>query len=276
MSGVSGRRIALDVAGLFVVPAALVAIFLFVPRSVQWSLAFDHGDPRPHALLTAAYVHATPLHLYSNLVAYVVAAGFTHWLSLASGGRAWFWQTVPVFLVVLPVLVNLTDWLVFAVWYPTWELRALGFSGVAAGFGGMLLVALARFVGRRFDRALGRAVGTATFLLALQVAALRYGGGATPYVTGLVVGGLLSLGWWYASRREGPVVARPLPRETVQSAAIVGLILFVIAAVVLALFPRPEAVARGGVLTGVVAHAAGFAWGIALSWATGRLTDGVP
>jgi hypothetical protein len=272
VSVVSRRRVALDVAGLLVVPAALVGVFLFVPRSVQWSLAFDHGAPRPHALLTAAYVHATPLHLYSNLVAYVVAAGFTHWLSLASDARAWFWRTVPVFLTVLPVLVNLTDWLVFAVWYPAWELRALGFSGVAAGFGGALLVALARFVGRRFGPALGRTVGAATFLLTLQVAALRYGGGATPYVTALVVGGLLALGWRYAARRERPVPTRPLRRETVQSAAVVCLNLFVLAAVVLALFPRPEAVARGGVLTGVVAHAAGFAWGIGLSWVTGHAT----
>jgi hypothetical protein len=272
MPGVSRRGVAVDVAGLLVVPAALVAVFLVVPRSVQWSLAFDHGAPEPHTLLTAAYVHATPLHLYSNVVAYVVAAGFTHWLSLASDARGWFWRTVPVFLTVLPVLVNLTDWLVFAVWYPAWSLRALGFSGVAAGFGGMLLVALARFVGRRFDRALGRTVGVATCLLALQVAAVRYGGGAAPYVTGLVVGGLLVLGVWYASRRERPVVGRPLSREAVQSAAVVVLILFVLAAVVLALFPRPDAVARGGVLTGVVAHAAGFAWGIVLSWATGRPT----
>ena len=276
MSTLSRRGVAVDVAGLVFVPAALVAIFLFVPRSVQWSLAFDHGDPRASALLTAAYVHATPLHLYSNVVAYVVAAGFSHWLSLASDGRDWFWRTVPVFLVVLPVLVNLTDWLVFAVWYPGWELRALGFSGVAAGFGGMLLVALARFVGSRFDSALGRAVGGAAFLLALQVAALRYGGGAAPYVTGLAAGGLLALGWWYASRRARPVVARPLPRETVQSGAVVVLILFVLAAVVLALFPRPDAAARGGVLTGVVAHAAGFAWGTALSLATGRLAGDEP
>ena len=47
------------------------------------------------------------------------------------------WLLVPVFLTVLPVLVNLTDWAVLSALYPGVDLRALGFSGVAAGFGGV-------------------------------------------------------------------------------------------------------------------------------------------
>lgn len=272
MSTVPARRVALDLLGLAAVAAALVSVYALVPLAVQRSLAFDHGDPRAYALLTAAYVHATLPHLLSNLLAYVVAAGFAHWLCLASDSRRWFWRTAMVFLTVLPVLVNLTDWAVLSVLYPTVTVRALGFSGVAAGFGGMLVVALSRFVRVRSDRALGRAVGLGTTLVVLQVVALRTGvGGQTAVVIGLVAVGLLSLGGWYLVRR-GPPDSDAFRRETAWSAGVVVLVIVVIGAVALSLFPRADAVVRGGVLTGVVAHAAGFGWGVVLSTATGHAT----
>jgi hypothetical protein len=273
VSTVPARRVALDLLGLAAVAAVLVAVYALVPLGVQRSLAFDHGDPRPYAPLTAAYVHATLPHLLSNLLAYVVTAGFAHWLCLASDGRRWFWRTTAAFLTVLPVLVNLTDWAVLSVLYPAVDLRALGFSGVAAGFGGMLPVALSRFVRVRFDRALGRAVGLGTALLVLQIVAFRVAlGGPPPVVTGLVAVGLLSLAGWYVVRRGRPGldVRR---RETAWSAGVVVLVLVVIGAVVLSLFPRTDAVVRGGVLTGVVAHAAGFGWGVVLAVATGYATE---
>jgi hypothetical protein len=273
VSSIPARRVALDLFGLAAVAVVLVAVYVLVPSGVQRSLVFDHGDPRPHALLTAAYVHATPAHLLSNLIAYVVTAGFAHWLCLVSDGRRWFWRTTLVFLTLLPVLVNLTDWAVLSVLYPAMTVRALGFSGVAAGFGGMLVVALSRFVRVRFDRALGRAVGLGAALVGLQVVTLRVGSnGPRLAVTGLVTVGLLSLGGWYVARRGVPDPAT-FSRETAWSAGVTGLVLFVIGAVVLSLFPRATTVARGGVLMGVVAHAAGFGWGVVLSAATGHATD---
>jgi putative effector of murein hydrolase len=69
------------------------------------------------------------------------------------------------------------------------------------------------------------------------------------------------------------VPARRVALDLFGLAAVAGLVLFVIGAVVLSLFPRATTVARDGVLMGVVAHTAGFGWGVVLSAATGHATD---
>lgn len=257
----SNRTLALDATLLLSIPLVLAAIHFLTPAALQEALAFDHSRFNVYTLLTAAYVHNSNLHLYSNLLGYGLTVTYAYALCLNSDELPWFRRTLPVHLLALPVLVNLTSYAIFALQFSDADPTGRGFSGVVAGFGGFLLVALYVFVKRRHDAEIAYAVGLSTFLLLMQLVDLRYAGGLRVSVTGLVV---LGMGLTFVPYlRAGVELPRGEDREDAAvSAVAVVLVGVVLATLLLGLFPSAEALVGEGSFTNVFAHAAGFLWGI--------------
>jgi len=260
----SDRTLALDAALLLSIPTLLAAIHFLTPTSLQQILVFDHTRFNGYTLLTAAYVHASNTHLFSNLVGYALTALYTYALCLFVDERQWFRRTLPLHLLVLPVLVNLTSYAIFQLQYPDADPVSRGFSGVVGGLGGFLLVALYVFVKKRHDGEIAYAVGLTVFLLLMQLIDLRYAGGFRPSVTGLVLLGSGLVFVQYA-RRGVEVPDGEARHKVVITAGAVGLVGVVLGVLILGLFPEAEALVEGGSFTNVFAHAAGFVWGIVLT-----------
>ena len=258
------RIVALDATLLLTVPTLLAAIHFLTPTTLQNALAFNHTRFNGYTLLTAAYVHASNTHLYNNLVGYALTATYTYALCLFADERQWFRRTLPIYLLALPVLVNLTSYAIFQLQYPDADPVSRGFSGVVGGLGGFLLVALYVFVKKRHDGQLAYAVGLTTFLLLMQLIDLRYAGGFRLSVTGLVLlGGALVFGQY--AWRGVEVPDGEARRAAVITAGAVGLVGVVLGVLILGLFPEAEALVEGGSFTNVFAHAAGFLWGIVVA-----------
>lgn len=258
------RQVTCDLAGLVAISAMLALVHFTIPPLFQQNLAFAHTGSELYTLVTAAYVHSSNGHLFGNLVGFALTAGYTYWLCLAIDGRRWFWWTTAAFLVLLPVLVNVTSWLLFMIQFPGLELTSRGFSGVVAGYGGMLLVALTRFVRMRFNRDLGQVVGISVFLVLMQVIDFRYQSGFSPTVGGLVIIGLGLVSGSYVAQ-HGVSTSIGTQRRALQNGGVVGLVVVVLTLLILGLFPAAGDLTEGGTLTNVFAHAAGFGWGIILS-----------
>lgn len=259
------RPLLVDLGLVLAVALLLAAVHLLVPRPLQEALAFHHGTFNVHGLLTSAYVHASDAHLRNNLVGYLLAALYTLVLCQAAGERPWFRRTLALLLLVVPVLVSLGSYAVFQLRYPGTDPVSRGFSGVVAGFGGFLLVALAAYVRTRYSPALGRAVGAGTVLLLLVEVDLVTAGRVRPVVAGLAALGVLlllgSLAW------AGALAPTALSdRAVLTDAVAVVLVVAVLSLVVVNLFPAD--VVRDGALTNVFAHALGFALGAATAFAT--------
>ncbi|WP_135829659.1 hypothetical protein [Halorussus halobius] len=264
-----------DLAGVAAVGVLLVAVHLLLPASTNDRLAFDHAAFAPVAslasdglaalalgrtqldnLLTAAYVHAGPAHLLSNLGGYASLAAVTYLVCLHAGRRAWFRRTVPVLLVVLPVTVNLTSYALLAARFPDTSPISRGFSGVVAGFGGFLVVAVAVHLRRTYARETVSLVGL--FATALLVGELRWiyasrvgllEGGTVAVGLALSVSGILARGYeaTYADAHY---------RRVGQDLLYVGLVLALLVWLVYGLFPADPL--ADGAFTNVFAHGAGF------------------
>ena len=269
MAGMASHRpLTLDAALLFSIPLLLAAIHFLAPTALQQALAFDHTRFNGYTLLTAAYVHASNTHLFSNLVGYALTAIYTYMICLDVDELPWFRRTLPIHLVALPVLVNLTSYAIFQLQYPDADPISRGFSGVVGGLGGFLLVALYVFVKKRHDGELAWAVGLTIFLLLMQLIDLRYAGGFRASVTGLVLLGSGLVFVQYA-RNGVEVPDGEVRRDAVITAGAVGLVGVVLGVLILGLFPESEALVEGGTFTNVFAHAAGFVWGIVIACVSG-------
>jgi hypothetical protein len=264
--GRSRRGLTLDLAFVVAVPTLLVGVHLATPGPVRYDLAFAHDEFVPHTLFTAAYVHADRAHLAGNVVGYLLPTLYAYLLCVRVGRRRWFLATTLSCLVALPVLVNLVDYLVLTSLFPRVDVVTRGFSGVAAGFGGFLLVALVVSLRDRF-RDLGWRVGQVTVLIVFLELDATYAGGLRPVTVGLVaVGVAVSLGeyaWRYGlSLPEGTDERRALALQAGEVVVVVLAILLQVASMF------PTRVIQDGALVGVVAHAAGFLLGgaIAIAW----------
>lgn len=261
------RRFADDVGLVLAVVGLLAGLQFLVPRSAQSVLYFRHDLAEPWTLLTASYVHADADHLARNVLGYLLAAAYAYALCVGAGRRGWFRRTLAAFLVVLPVLVALASYAVFALGYPSMRLSSKGFSGVVGGFAGFLLVALYAYLGERRSASVGASVCVSLFLLCLFSVDVRYAGGVRPEMAGPVAAGVALAGGWTAV--EGRVGLPGRRRwAAVEDAAVVTLVGAVLGVLTFGLFPDPSAVVRDGAVTNVFAHAAGLFLGIGLSAAT--------
>ncbi|WP_311172279.1 hypothetical protein [Halobellus ordinarius] len=144
-----------DVAGLVGIALMLAGIQYYALLPVRDALVFDHGRVRGYTLLTAAYVHTSETYLLQNLDAYLRIVEFPYLYSVARHGRRWFWRTTLALLFVLPIL---TSYALLPVLYPGVTPVTYGFSDIAAGFAGVLIVAVGRYVQARHSTTVAWAV----------------------------------------------------------------------------------------------------------------------
>jgi hypothetical protein len=129
---------------------------------------------------------------------------------------------------------------------------------------GFLLVALYVFVRKRHSRKIGYATGLIILLLLMQLIDLRYSGSFRPLVTGLIaLASLLVLSPYFRSGIEIP--GKEERRNIGLSIAGIAVVGFILAYLILKLFPEPGALTEGGAFTNIFGHAAGFLWGTIVS-----------
>jgi hypothetical protein len=245
LQGHRPRQVALDAVLLAAVPVLLAVVHHGVPLGVRRDLAFDHAAPAAHAYLTSAYVHADAAHLHGNLIGYGLVATYAYLLCLQAGRRRWFHATYAAFLLVLPVV----------------GLVSQGFSGVAAGFGGFLVVALVAYLRDAYGHGVGVGVGQAAVLLLLLQVDTTYAGRVRPVTAGLALAGVALVAGWYAREHDlsipaGAVARRRLAVDAFEVAVVVGVLWLQVAM----LFPADPV--SDGAFVGVIAHAAGFVLGL--------------
>lgn len=250
-------------ATIFTVGATLTAIHFGIPTSIQKQLALDQSHPEPWMFLTSAYVHNSTQHLVGNLLGFGIGAVVASQLCDLQGRRRWFRVTTGLLLLVLPVLVGLTDFVVFQ--SQGLEPTTRGFSAVVAGCVGFVLVALARWVADRYGQRIGSNMGLVVFLLLMGEILFIYQNG---HLVGL---GPLLLLFTGLSLTLGTVVRRVGKKEwrgtkrrrLFVDAGFVVVVTTLLAALVWGLFPAH--VVQDGSVTNILAHLAGLGWGISLA-----------
>ncbi|WP_424018953.1 hypothetical protein ACOZ4N_05650 [Halorientalis pallida] len=269
-ASVDRSRTALRDMGLIgVVAVVLVWIHVALPSAVRTRMALRHESVDPVSLYTSAFVHLDLTHLVGNVAGFVAAALVAYGLCVQIGHRRWFRVTFVGFLLVLPVAVSLTSYVIIGLLYPGIEPVSRGFSGVGAAFAGFVFVALLASLNRLYDYRVAGYSGLAIWLLLLFEVYLIYVGNVTP-----VVGGLFAVGWGaclVGIRRESTrptMLSRPRSRlELIQLAQTV-LVVILLVSFVSVLFPAE--IVEGGAVTNVFAHAAGFGYGIGGAALTAR------
>jgi hypothetical protein len=252
-------------AALVALPLLLVVIHFVLAESVRQALVFDYSHFPSYTVFTGAFIHASDMHLYRNLVGYSLVVGYAFALSYYNGGLRWFRRTLLVSAIVLPILVNLTSYVILSWQYPGSDPVSRGFSGVVGGFGGMLLIALYRTLRVKYNGDIAWTICLSLFLLLMQLIDIRYSGRLRLPVTGLVgLGIALMVGLYIYEHNLCSIESGEFQRLGF-GALLVALISVVLALLVLGLFPQPSALVEDETFTNIYAHAAGFLWGIVVS-----------
>jgi len=111
---------------------------------------------------------------------------------------------------------------------------------------------------------MGYATGLILLLVLIQLVDLRYTGSFRPVVTGLIALATLLVLLPYI--RSGIEIPGKEERKNIGlSIAGVAVVGFILAYLILKLFPEPGAIVVDGALTNIFGHAAGFLWGILVS-----------
>ena len=256
---------AADLLVVAAVPGVLAAVHWFVPSAVQTAYVLYPESYTPLTLFTAAFLHASWLHLAGNVVGYTVAVGAAYLLCLVLAERRWFLLTTVVLVLSLPILVNRTALLVLGGYFGEWSMSIRGFSGVVAGFGGFTFAALLAYVGRRTDRWTAFFAGLAvTLLLLLEILGV-YADDLPPVSTGLVALGVVLCGLEIGRRglRGGTPASRADWRGLGSTAGVFLWTLAVLFVFVRMLFPAE--VVADGLYVNVYAHAIGFLYGFVVA-----------
>ncbi|WP_128477348.1 hypothetical protein [Halorussus pelagicus] len=257
--GYPRSAVAVDLAAIAVAALVLVGVEFLLPAAVHAQLAFDHAALDPASLLTAAYVHANLGHLLSNLGGYVSLAVVTYLVCLHADRRAWFRRTLPVFLLVLPVTVNLTSYVVLETRFSGASPVSRGFSGVVAGFGGFLLVAVAVHLRRSYSRETVFFVGQFAVLLLLGELLWIYADGVGLFEGGAIGTGLALAVSGIVSRARGRTFGDAYYQQVGFDLLYVALVFALLVWLVYGLFPADPA--ADGTFTNIFAHGAGFVEG---------------
>lgn len=265
-----------DALLLGAVGGLLVVVHVLVPDAVQRSLAFQHDLGRPVKMVTSAYLHNTVGHLWNNLLGYAAVGGYACVICNGLDERRWFWLTTVVFLTLLPVLVNLSSYALFASFYAGPPLpSSRGFSGVVAGYAGFLYVAALAMVRTAHGRVPARDVRLGLFALLAGEVLFVHSDGVPPVGTALVLAlvglAVVDLYWWAAP--AGVPATREEWVDLLGAGVRVGLVAVVLGILVRGLFPPRMLV--NGMFRDVFAHAGGLVFGAAIAawgfryWGTG-------
>ncbi|WP_226040352.1 hypothetical protein [Natrinema sp. DC36] len=257
-----------DAALMVSVGLLLTAIQLFVPESAKAVLAFNHSEFNIWGLYTAAYIHTNFTHLLNNLTAYSMAAAYTYWLCSAVNTRQWFRRTFAALLVVLPPLITFTSYLILKISFSGTLPPERGFSGVASGFGGFLLVALVIYLRKHYNPALGNIIGAAVVFLLLIEISFIYTGRIDPLIVGLSLFGVVLMVVFYLWEHDIKSNIDSVTLQAFKPTILGGLVVLVLTYFVFAMFPT--AIVENGNFRNIFAHAAGFIWGALFALITWR------
>lgn len=193
----------LDAGLVALVALVLVGVFL-LPEATREGLVFDRASPTLLTAYTSHFVHLHDAHLLGNLSVYLVVVPVTYLLCVLGGRRQLFRITFVTLLAAFPFALSAMQ-LVF----PR-EREILGFSGINAGFFGLLCLAWLVYTGRRFIGRNSLRYGPAVLFLTTGVIALV----ALParawrfeIAAGSIALGILYLLVWF-SRDGGPSLER--------------------------------------------------------------------
>lgn len=236
----------------------LVGTHVLVPTGVRAQLAFDHAAFVPWTLWTHAYVHHGWAHLLQNVGGFSVIASVAYILCRVLNARRWFWVSTVAFLTVLPVLVSLSSYVLLGWIAPVATPVERGFSGVVAGFAGLVFVAFLVWMKLEAGLAVTQAIGQMVVLLMLWELSVIYVGWIDVRATALVAFGL-ALSWVLLIRAVSWRDAWNRREAWWTELGLTIGVVFVLLTVVVALFPTD--LVSGGTFTNIFAHGAGFVWG---------------
>lgn len=251
------RRLLGDVFLTALIVGVLTGIHYGFPADIQALLAFDHEAFRPWSLVTSAYVHRSDAHLWNNISGFLLAAAVVYRLCWLLGKRSWFRLTLPVFLFLLPVLVNLSSYVILGLLTPASSPTGRGFSGVAAAFVGFILTGFLVWVSSLTSRQVSLYVGQAVIVGLVWELSIIYKG-FDVLVLGLVgvASVLIGIG---AFRETEPEQRRFVLADDMPEIWLAGVFIGVLAVFVLLLFPADFIGDEGA--TNIFAHAAGMVYG---------------
>lgn len=245
------------------IPMVLIVVHLLLPESIRTALVLQHGDPEPVEFLSAAYVHANVPHLRNNVTGYVAAIVMAYLLCLEAGRRRWFFATLGVVLVVVPVFVNLASYVTFAGAFPAAP-STRGFSAVVAATGGFVYVALLVLLRTTYSKYAATVSGAIVFLVLLVTFYVLHANVVEfPLLVGAGASALLCLAALAVSVRGKLPRTRADWRRLVTRAVPVVFVTTLLVTFVIGLFPRRIVV--DGVLINVYAHWLGLVAGVLVS-----------
>ncbi|WP_336326227.1 hypothetical protein [Halovenus sp. HT40] len=132
-----------DIAVLVSVPLILAGLF-FLPLSIRERFVFETAEPTVRTAYAAHFVHRQQFHLLGNLLVYLVVVPVTYLLCILSRRRQLFAVAFVMLFTVFPFALSVMQLL-----FPR-QREILGFSGINAGFFGLLCVAWIIYAGRHF------------------------------------------------------------------------------------------------------------------------------
>lgn len=138
----SGTTRIVDVASLALVPVVLGSTFL-LPEPTRLDLALAYTEPTLTTAFTMHFVHLSPGHLLTNVVAYLLIVPLAYALALRAGRLDLYRAALVVFLLVLPLVLSGLNLLLSR------PRIGFGFSGINMAFLGLLPLLIVAFLERR-------------------------------------------------------------------------------------------------------------------------------
>ncbi|WP_336360306.1 hypothetical protein [Haladaptatus sp. ZSTT2] len=263
-----GVKDTVEILALLSIPALLAAVYFLTPTSFQLSLALDHTNPVLHTFWTNSFVHEhqpDDAHLFGNLVGYTILV-FPCWLlyKFRDQNRR-FWIGFLLILLVGPVVVSSTSYLVFNESTHLQIQYDRGFSGVVGALDGFLILSILRTFESEQEEPVGLlSIGVYCSCLFLGL------GVVTARVSVVSMGGLLLAGVFAATRTDYVASPSKLSSWGVSNRRLSGVILFAAVASVLVFASALPAniVNETGGWTNIVAHGAGIVFGMCVEVAS--------
>lgn len=176
------------------IPVFLTLLYYLLPEAIHNAFVFDHSRFSVYTLWTSAYIHRNFSHLTSNLLGYAIAILPLLLIYSRCEGLERFRNLLLVFLVGVPPLVSISDYLIFRFVLGVAEESATrGFSGVVAALYGLLFATLVGYVYELRDWIAAVNFGLAIVLATLG-GVLFYSGVGSLLLYGVVAGGVAIVG----------------------------------------------------------------------------------
>jgi membrane associated rhomboid family serine protease len=255
-----------DIGVVVGIPAALAALYFFLPTPIQETLVFEFHDPRVWTAWTAAFIHLNESHLLSNVLGYAVAVIPAYTLFHRMGQRRQFWIAAGLIFVLTPFVTTAFGyWLLHLRWGVMAEgATSRGFSGVVTALAGMLLAILTLFLAAEYDKYRAGNAAVVTVLLGLGLVAAELDA-LTPVRVALLTIGLLTCLSGFVSRSLLLDWSRWPTLWTRNSE---NLVYTIYSGVVVCLFMLTfiPATSDEGMFSNAIAHATGFTVGLVLTF----------